>query len=34
MISSRTAILEHRVEEIDRKIDRLLEMLGRLEAAK
>ncbi len=34
MISSRTAILEHRVEEIDHKIDRLLEMLGRLGPAK
>ncbi len=31
MISSRTAILEHRVEEIDRKLDRVIEMLGRLE---
>jgi hypothetical protein len=34
MISSRTAVLEHRVEEIDRKLDRLLEMLGRLQPAK
>jgi RNA polymerase sigma factor (sigma-70 family) len=31
MVSSRTAILEHRVEEIDRKLDRVIEMLGRLE---
>ena len=31
MISSRTAILEHRVEEIDRKLDRVIEMLSRLE---
>ncbi len=31
MISSRTAILEHRVEEIDHKLDRVIEMLGRLE---
>ena len=31
MISSRTAILEHRVEEIDHKLDRVIEMLSRLE---
>jgi hypothetical protein len=34
MISSRTTILEHRVEEIDRKLDRVIEMLGRLEQKK
>ena len=34
MISSRTTILENRVEDIDRKLDRVLEMLGRLEPAK
>ena len=34
MISSRTAILEHRVEEIDHKLDRVIEMLERLEPAK
>jgi hypothetical protein len=31
MISSRTTILEHRVEEIDHKLDRVIEILGRLE---
>ncbi len=31
MISSRTTILEHSVEEIDRKLDRVIDMLGRLE---
>jgi RNA polymerase sigma factor (sigma-70 family) len=31
MISSRTAILEHRVEEIDRKLDRVIEMLSRMQ---
>ena len=31
MISSRTTILEHRVEDIDQKLDRVIEMLGRLE---
>jgi hypothetical protein len=34
MISSRTGILENRVEDIDRKLDRVLEMLHRLEPAK
>jgi RNA polymerase sigma factor (sigma-70 family) len=34
MISSRTAILENRVEEIDRKLDHLIEMLGGLQPAK
>jgi hypothetical protein len=31
LISSRTTILENRVAEIDRKLDRVLEMLGRLD---
>jgi RNA polymerase sigma factor (sigma-70 family) len=34
MISSRTGILENRVEDIDRKLDRVLEMLQRLAPAK
>ncbi len=33
-VSSRTAILESRVEDIDRKLDRILQMLERLEAGK
>ncbi len=33
-VSSRTATLETRVEEIDRKLDVMLEMLGRLQPAK